>query len=274
MSKSYKIFSYIVLILVAVSMLIPFLWMVSASFQNDTQIFSGKLNFFPTPFDTSNYEEIVTKLPIGKYFFNSIFVAITTTVFQVFIATMAGFAFAKFKFKFKEVIFVIVLITMIIPPQVNIIPLFFMMREFNWIDTYQGLIIPGIFGAFGIFMMRQWFISMPDSLIESAKLDGCSMFKIFWKIAVPLALPAIVTLTIFSFVTIYNSFMWPLIVTNSDTLRTLPVALASFKGSFRDTIEWGQMLACCVLSLIPVFGIFYAGKKYFLNDILSGGVKE
>lgn len=274
MSKGYKIFSYIVLILVAVSMLIPFLWMVSASFQNDTQIFSGKLNFFPTPFDTSNYEKIVTKIPIGKYFFNSIFVAITTTVFQVFIATMAGFAFAKFKFKFKEVIFVIVLITMMIPPQVNIIPLFFMMREFNWIDTYQGLIIPGIFGAFGIFMMRQWFISMPDSLIESAKLDGCSMFKIFWKIAVPLALPAIVTLTIFSFVTIYNSFMWPLIVTNSDTLRTLPVALASFKGSFRDTIEWGQMLACCVLSLIPVFGIFYAGKKYFLNDILSGGVKE
>ena len=213
-------------------------------------------------------------MPIGNYFFNSLFVAATTTLFQVVIATMAGFAFAKFKFKFKEPIFILVLITMMIPPQVNIIPLFFIMRELNWIDTYQGLIIPGIFGAFGIFMMRQWFVSMPDSLIESAKIDGCSMFKIFWTIAVPLALPAIATLTIFSFVSIYNSFMWPLIITNSDTLRTLPVAISAFKGSFRDTIEWGQLLACSVLALIPVFAVFFAGKKYFLNDILQGGVKE
>ena len=274
MSKYYKTFSYIILILTAISMIVPFLWMVSASFQNENQIFSGGVNFIPTPFVTSNYENISQSLPIGNYFFNSLFVAATTTLFQVVIATMAGFAFAKFKFKFKEPIFILVLITMMIPPQVNIIPLFFIMRELNWIDTYQGLIIPGIFGAFGIFMMRQWFVSMPDSLIESAKIDGCSMFKIFWTIAVPLALPAIATLTIFSFVSIYNSFMWPLIITNSDTLRTLPVAISAFKGSFRDTIEWGQLLACSVLALIPVFAVFFAGKKYFLNDILQGGVKE
>ena len=187
---------------------------------------------------------------------------------------MAGYAFAKIKFKYKELIFVLVLITMMIPPQVNIIPLFFMMRALGWINTYWGLIVPGIFGAFGIFMMRQWFVSMPDSLSESAKIDGCSVFKIFWKIAVPLATPAIATLSIFSFVSIYNSFMWPLIMTNSDTLRTLPVAISAFKGTFRDTIEWGQLLACCIMSLIPVFIVFFAGKKYFLNDILSGGIKE
>ena len=274
MNKSFKIFSYIILILTALSMLVPFLWMVSASLQSENQIFSETINFLPKPIVTSNYTEVTNNLPIGRYFFNSLFVASTTTIFQVIIATMAGFAFAKFKFKYKELIFILVLITMMIPPQVNIIPLFFMMREFDWIDTYQGLIIPGFFGAFGIFMMRQWFVSMPNSLIESAKIDGCSMVKIFWTIAVPLAIPAIAPLSIFSFVSNYNAFMWPLIMTNSDSLRTLPIALAAFKGSFRDTIEWGQMLACCVLSLVPVFAVFFAGKKYFLNDILQGGIKE
>ena len=272
--NAYKIFSYIILILTAISMLVPFIWMVSSSLQSESQIFSAGLNFLPNPVTIDNYNETITMLPVGRYFFNSLFVAVTTTVFQVIFAAMAGFAFAKLKFRFKETIFVLVLLTMMIPPQVNIIPLFFMMRELNWIDTYQGLIVPGFFGAFGIFMMRQWFVSMPDSLIESAKLDGCSMIKIFFKIAVPLALPAIATLTIFSFVTNYNSFMWPLIMTNSDNLRTFPVALASFKGSFRDTIEWGQLLACSVLALVPVFAVFFAGKKYFINDILSGGIKE
>ena len=274
MSKKYKIFAYIILILTAISMLVPFLWAVSASFQDEIQIFSSGINFLPKNFMIQNYFEVINKLPIGYYFFNSLFVAIVTTVFQVIIATMAGYAFAKFDFKFKEPFFILVLITMMIPPQVNIIPLFFMMREFGWINTYWGLIVPGIFGAFGIFMMRQWFVSMPDSLIDSAKIDGCSAFKIFWKIAVPLAFPAIATLSIFSFVSIYNSFMWPLVITNSDTLRTLPVAISAFKGTFRDTIEWGQLLACCIMSLIPVFIVFFAGKKYLINDILSGGVKE
>lgn len=274
MNKSYKIFSYIVLILMAISMLIPFLWTVCASFQSESQIFSGGINFIPKPFVISNYSEPVKSLPIGKYFFNSLFVSVVTTFFQIIVASMAGFAFAKLKFKFKELIFILVLITMMIPPQVNIIPLFFEMRELGWINTYQGLIVPGIFGAFGIFMMRQWFVSMPDSLIASAKIDGYSYFKIFWKIALPLALPAVVTLAIFSFVSNYNAFMWPLIMTNDDSLRTIPVALAAFRGSFRDTIEWGQLLACSVLALIPVFAVFFAGKKYFITDILSGGVKE
>ena len=274
MSKNYKIFSYTVLVLMSISMLIPFLWAVCASFQNESQIFSGGMNLIPHPFVISNYSESVKSLPIGRYFFNSLFVSIVTTIFQIIVASMAGFAFAKLKFKFKEIIFILVLITMMIPPQVNIIPLFFEMRELGWINTYQGLIIPGIFGAFGIFMMRQWFVSMPDSLIESAKIDGCSYLKIFWKIALPLALPAIATLAIFSFVSNYNAFMWPLIMTNDDSLRTIPVALAAFRGSFRDTIEWGQLLACSIMALIPVFAVFFAGKKYFITDILSGGVKE
>ena len=274
MTKTYKTFYYLILLLTAFSMILPFLWTVSASFQSESQIFSGEINFIPKPFVNSNYLDVTINLPIIKYFFNSLFVAGVTTFFQVVISAMAGFAFAKLKFKYKELIFILVLITMMVPPQVNIIPLFFIMRELGWINNYQGLIIPGIFGAFGIFMMRQWFVSMPDSLIESAKIDGCSYFKIFWKIALPLAAPAIATLAIFSFVSNYNAFMWPLIMTNDDTLRTIPVALAAFKGSFRDTIEWGQLLACSVLALIPVFGVFFAGKKYFITDILSGGVKE
>ena len=126
MSKTYKIFAYFVLILTSVSMIVPFLWMISASFQSDNQIFSGSINFIPSPFETSNYKEVTNALPIGRYFFNSLFVAVTTTVFQIIISAMAGFAFAKFRFEFKEIIFVFVLITMMIPPQVNIIPLFYM----------------------------------------------------------------------------------------------------------------------------------------------------
>ena len=163
---------------------------------------------------------------------------------------------------------------MMIPPQVNIVPLFFIMRELHLIDTFGALILPGLFGGFGIFLMRQWFKSMPDELLDAAKIDGCNYFEIFYKIALPLALPAIMTLAIFTFITMWNSFMWPLIVTNSDAIRTLPVAIAGLKGSYRETIEWGQLMACTVITTIPVILIFLAGQKYFINGIMQTGSKE
>ena len=193
---------------------------------------------------------------------------------MLFRSALAGYAFARLRFKFRDVLFLIILITMLVPPQVNIIPLFFLMRQLGWINTYQALILPGLFGGFGIFMMRQYFLGLPKDLEESAKIDGCNIFTTFFKIALPLAIPAVATLAIFTFVTTWNSFMWPLIVTNTESMRTLPVGLAIFKGSFRELTLWGDLLACSVICTIPVVGVFLLGKKYFINDILQGGVKE
>ena len=274
MGKLRVYFGYLILILIAVSMLYPFFVMVNLSFVKNDEIFNQAGNLFYTGLTFENYKNVFVQIPLSRYFLNSLFVAVVTTVGQVLFASMAGYAFARLKFWGRDIIFLIVLITMLIPPQVNIIPLFFLMRELHLIDTYWALILPGLFGGFGIFMMRQYFLNYPKDLEEAAKIDGCNLFESFFKIALPLALPIVVTLALFTFVTTWNSFMWPLIVTNSESMRTLPVGLAIFKGSFREITLWGELLACSVICTIPVIGLFLLGKKYFINDIMQGGVKE
>ncbi len=274
MKKLYKIFGYVILIIGAISMLLPFIYMICLSFMPEKQIFSGTVTFIPNPLVCDNYKYVIKTVDIIRYFFNSMFVAIATTIGQVIISALAGYFFARFEFKYKEPLFMLILVSMMIPPQVNIIPLFYIMKQFNWLDTYWALIVPGLFGGFGVFMMRQWFKSLPEDMESSAKIDGCSMFEVFYKIALPLAVPALATLAIFTFITAWNSFMWPLIVTNSDSLRTLPVALANFKGSFREITDWGALTAYSVICCIPVIGVFLLGRKYFINDILSGGIKD
>lgn len=266
--------SYILLLAGAVSMLIPFLWMVLISLMSQKQIFSYPPSLIPQPLMLSNYTNVSKAIPVDIYFFNSAFVAVLTTVGQIIVSSMAAYAFARLNFKGRDIIFFLILATMMIPPQVNIVPLFFIMREFHWIDTYYALVVPGIFGGFGIFLLRQWFKGLSSELEDAAKIDGCNPYQTFWKVMLPLSLPAIATLGIFTFITTWNSFMWPLIVTNSDTMRTLPVGIAIFKGSFRETTEWGQLMACAVISVIPVIGVFLLGQKYFIRGIMAGGVKE
>lgn len=274
MNKWIKLSGYLCLILIAISMLYPFWAMLNLSIVPNKEIFNQGGKILYSPVTLENYVNVFEKIPLWKYFINSLFVACVTTTGQVVISAMAGYAFARLNFKFRDSLFLIVLVTMLVPPQVNIIPLFFLMRQLGWINTYQALIMPGIFGGFGIFMMRQYFLSLPKDLEESAKIDGCNIFTTFFKIAMPLAVPAVATLAIFTFVTNWNSFMWPLIATNTETMRTLPVGLAIFKGSFREITLWGDLLACSVICTIPVVAVFFAGKKYFINDILQGGVKE
>lgn len=273
--KNWRVIAgYIILILIAISMLYPFFAMLNLSFVQNDAIFSQAGKVFYSGLTLDNYKNVFQEIPLSRYFFNSLVVAVITTIGQVLFASLAGYAFARMKFPFKNAIFLIVLITMLVPPQVNIIPLFFLMREMHLIDTYQALILPGLFGGFGIFMMRQYFLGLPKDLEESAKIDGCNLFQMFFKIALPLALPTVATLALFTFVTTWNSFMWPLIVTNSEGMRTLPVGLAIFKGSFREITLWGELLACSVICTIPVIIVFLLGKRYFINDILQGGVKE
>lgn len=274
MRKLSVFLGYLTLILIAISMLYPFLAMVNLSFVNNSEIFSNAGKIFHSNLTIENYKNVFKDIPLSIYFLNSLLVASITTIGQVLFASLAGYAFARMNFKYRDGLFLLILITMLIPPQVNIIPLFFLMREMHLIDTYQALILPALFGGFGIFLMRQYFLGLPKDLEESAKIDGCNLFQTFFKIALPLALPAVATLAIFTFVTSWNSFMWPLIVTNSESMRTLPVGLAIYKGSFREITQWGELLACSVICTIPVIGVFLLGKKYFISDILQGGVKE
>ncbi len=274
MKKFYKVLGYTILILGAISMLLPFIYMFALSFMTDKQIFVGNVGFIPSPFTLENYEFIIKNSDIFKYFYNSMLVAIATTCGQVIISAMAGYAFARFEFKHKELLFFLILISMMIPPQVNIVPLFFIMKQFNLINTYWAMIIPGLFGGFGVFMMRQWFKSMPNEMELAAKIDGCSDFEVFSKIAIPLAMPALATLAIFTFITTWNAFMWPLIVVHSESIKTLPIALATFKGSFREITDWGALCAYSSICSIPVIAVFLAGRKYFINDILAGGIKD
>ena len=271
---STKILGYGILVAIAISMLYPFLAMINLSLVDNSEIFMKTGKIFRTNLTLENYKSVFSTIPLSTYFLNSLIVSVITTIGQVLFAALAGYAFARLKFKGRDIIFLIILITMLAPPQVNIIPLFFLMRELHLVNTYQALILPALFGGFGVFLMRQYFLTLPKDLEESAKIDGCNIFQTFFKIALPLALPTVATLAIFTFVSSWNSFLWPLIITNTESMRTLPVGLAIYKGSFRELTQWGELLACSVICTIPVICVFLAGKKYFISDILQGGVKE
>ncbi|MCM1003407.1 MAG: carbohydrate ABC transporter permease [Candidatus Gastranaerophilales bacterium] len=266
-----KIFLYSVLVFTALTMIIPFLIMFLISLSGEENIFANYQNI---NLSLCAYKNVFDSIPVVKYFLNSLIVAFFTTLGQVLIAALAGYGFARLKFKGSDALFFIIILTMMVPPQVNIVPLFYLMSKLGWINTYQALIVPGIFGGFGVFMMRQYFLNFSKELEDASKLDGCNAFQTFFKIALPCAMPAIATLAIFTFVTTWNSFMWPLIVTNTDNMRTLAVGLSIFKGSFREITLWGELMACSCICSIPVILIFLGGKKYLLNNPQDGAIKE
>lgn len=266
-----KFFLYSILILLAATMILPFAAMFIISLSGNENIFTDYKNI---NLSFCAYKNVFNSIPVIKYFLNSFIVALTTTVGQVMISALAGYGFARMKFKSSEILFFIFILTMMVPPQVNIVPLFHLMSKLGWINTYQALIIPGIFGGFGVFLMRQYFLNFSQELEDASKLDGCNEFQTFFKIALPCAAPAIATLAIFTFVTTWNSFMWPLIVTNTDSMRTLAVGLTIFKSSFREITLWGELMACSCICSIPVIIVFCTGKKYLINNPQDGAIKE
>lgn len=258
----------------ALLMALPFWVMVVTSLVRPDEVFQMPPRFWPEALHWDNYERLFGLAPMGVYFWNSVLVATVTTVGHVLFSAMAGYAFSRLHFPHKNKIFFLFLITMMVPPQVNIVPLFFLMKSFHWLDSYWALIVPGLFGAFGVFMLRQWFNGLPRELEDAARMDGCNQWQIFWRVALPLATPALAALAIFVFINTWNSFMWPLIVTNSEGMRTLPVGIATLKGSFRDTTDWTVLMAAATLSILPVVMIFLLGQKQFMKGILAGGLKE
>ena len=265
-----KLFLYFVLILLVLSMILPFFMMFLISLSGQDNIFTDYKNI---NLSFCSYKNVFNSIPVVKYFLNSLIVALCTTVGQVIISALAGYGFARMDFKGKEALFFVFILTMMIPSQVNIVPLFYLMSKLGWINTYQALIVPGLFGGFGVFLMRQYFMNFSRELEEASTIDGCSIWQTFLKVVVPCALPAIATLGIFTFVSTWNSFMWPLIVTNTENMRTIAVGLTIFKGSFREITLWGELMACSCICSIPVIIVFIIGKKYLINNPLEGAVK-
>jgi len=252
--------------------LAPFIWMVSASFMHDGHASVFPPRFLPDEFTLTQYETLFSRLDVSRNLLNSFVLSVIVTIVSLVFNSMAGFAFAKYRFAGKEAIFKLLLSSMVIPAQVTMLPLFLMLKEFGFLNTYMAIIIPGLANVFGIFLIRQYVMAIPDSLIESARIDGATDFQIYYKIIVPLAAPVMVTLAIFTFMGTWNDFLWPLIVLNDSDMYTLPVALANLMGEHTKDPE--LMMAGSVITILPVMLIFLVLQKYYIKGIMMGSVKE
>lgn len=272
--RKLNILTYVLLTIGSILMILPFLLMVTLALSPSDKVLTYPPLLIPTELTSQNFKDVMEAGNFFRYFINSLLISVITTAGQMITCSMAGYAFARLDFRYKNQIFLIFLATMMIPTQVNLVPLFSLMQKLGWVNTYFALVVPGLFSAFGIFLMRQYFLTLPKELEDSGKIDGCTQWGIFWKIFFPLAVPSLAALGIFSFITTWNSFLWPLLVTNSETLRTLPVGLAAFKSSFREITNWSLLMAGTLISVVPAILVFIAGQKYFISGITSGSVKS
>jgi len=252
-------------------MIVPFAWMISTSLKSGQYVLSMPPQLIPNPATLDSYRRLFEIYPIGRMLFNSLFVAGLTTIGQLITCSMAAYAFARLKFRGHNLVFLLYLATLMVPFQVTITPLFIMMRIFGWINTYQGLILPGVFSAFGTFLLRQAFMTIPTEYEEAAYIDGASPLTIFLKIILPLSKPALATLSVFAFMGSWNSFMWPLFIVREETLMTLPVGLATLQG--RWLTEWNLVMAGAVITVLPMLLLYLFAQKYLVQGYVMSGLK-
>jgi multiple sugar transport system permease protein len=272
-----RVLLYAAAISTALLMIGPLYWMFATAFKPSADVFASPPKWLPSPWTLDNFRDVFTLLPFNRFFVNSVIVSFSIVALNIVFDTMAAYAFAKLRFPGRDLIFFLLLITLMIPFQVNIIPLYRMMvflHDINphlGIDTYSALILPSIIQVFGIFLMRQFFQSIPDEILESARSDGASEFRIIRSIVLPLALPGMATLAIFTFLTAWNDFLWPLLVTSSDQVRTLPVGVALLAR--KNTINWGDTMAGTVIASVPMIAIFLVLQRRFIEGLTAGAVK-
>jgi len=252
-------------------MLLPFFWMVTTSFKTEIEALRMPPQWIPSSFQWSNYAKAWNAAPFGRYFFNSFFMAITTTVGEVITTILAAYAFAKMRFFGKNVLFAILLGTLMIPGQMLLLPNYVTIARFGWLDSYEALIIPWLVSVFGIFLLRQFFRGVPDELRDAARIDGCSRIRFLFRIMVPLSRPAIFTVALFKFLGSWNSFTWVLIMTNSPNMRTVPVGLQVFSSEIGTAYE--QLMAASVLAIIPILVLFFFTQKQFIQGVARTGIK-
>jgi multiple sugar transport system permease protein len=263
---------HIILIVCSFIMILPFLWMISSSLKTQTEMFAFPPHWIPKVILWKNYVYMLQSAPWGIYFFNTVKITVSVVVGQLIFCSMAAYAFARLKFPGRDIIFLIVLGTMMVPYQVTMIPTFKIIKELGWLNTHLALIVPPLFNAFGIFLLRQFFLTIPKELEEAAKIDGCSYPRIFWSIILPISKPALTTLAIFTFMSQWNDFLAPLIYITDDRLKTLTLGLATFQGTH--VTQWNYLMAGSLIVLIPVLVVFIFAQRYFIEGIVMSGLKE
>jgi lactose/L-arabinose transport system permease protein len=251
--------------------LFPFYLMFVSATHTSGDVVSYPPKLYFTNNLINNFHSLNSDIGIGKVFFNSLFITVTYTLLTIILDSMAGYALAKFEFKGKTFLFTMILVTIMIPNQVLLIPLFKLMTSINMVNTYPAVILPSLANAFGIFLMRQNMLAFPDSLIEAARIDGLSEFPIFFRIVLPTMKPAMAALGIYMFMSQWNNFMWPLVVLRTPNMYTFPLALAGLNGMSR--INYGEIMLGTTLATLPIMVIFMFFQKQFVSGILNGSVK-
>jgi multiple sugar transport system permease protein len=267
------ILTWIILALGGVIMVLPFLWMLSSSVKPLREIYIFPPRFIPEKVQLDNYIETWRRLPFGTFFKNSFTVSVCVTAGVVFTSSMAGYSFSRLRYPGRDQIFMLYGSTMMIPFAVQMIPLFMLMRAFRLVNTLRGLILPGLFSAWGTFLMRQFMLTIPRELEDAALIDGCNHFNIYWRIILPLSRPALATLAIFTFMGSWNDFIWPLILISSMKNKTLPLGLAAFQAMAAIKTPWHLVMAASVMSVMPIMVVFMLGQKYYVQGIVTSGLK-
>ncbi len=264
--------SYAALVFVAILALTPILWMLSTSLKTPGDVFDLPIDWIPENPRFQNYVDAYGRLDFTRYFMNSTIVAGAATVLHVLLASFAGYGLAKYRFAGRQLLLVAILATLMLPLEVIMIPLFLTVKDLGWLDTYQGMIVPVLADAFGVFLMRQYFLSLPNSLLEAARLDGAGHIRTFFTIAVPLSWPAIVTLAIFIFRETWDDFLWPLLVVSSSDMRTVPLGVRSFESA--ELSNFPQIMAISSLASIPLVLLFLVFQRAFIRGIAMSGLRE
>lgn len=262
----------VMLFLIAV-MVLPFLWMVSTSLKSQEYILTVTPQFIPKPATFESYVILAQRIDLGRIFFNSFFVAIVGSAGQILVAAMAAFAFSRITWRGRDTVFLLYLATMMIPSVVLVLPQFALIRSLGWVNTYAALIVPGLVSAFGTFLLRQSFLTLPKDFEEAAFVDGANYFTIFWRIVLPLSRPALATLAIFSFMGLWNSYLWPLFVARKASTMTLPVALAVLQSGPRALTEWNVVMAGAVVAVLPILLVYLLAQRWFVQGIVTSGIK-
>lgn len=260
-----------VLIAGAAFVVLPFLWMFTTSLQSRAETYSNS-SIFPTSWHWENYAVAWEAAPFGQYYLNSLIMAAGIVTGHLVLDALAAYAFARLRFPFKSALFVILLAALIIPTFVTIIPAYSLVASFGWIDSYTGLIVPRLADVFGIILLRQYFASIPGELEDAARIDGCSRIGTFFRIMVPLSMPAFATLAIFSFLFAWNDFLWPLLVTNSDELRTIQIGLSAFQGRYGTS--WNYLMAGTLTATVPSIIVFMVFQRALVRGIAASGLKD
>ena len=264
---------HILLILGSVIMLLPFFWMLSTSLKPGADVFREfPPRWIPATFQWSNYKEALTSMPFDRFYLNSFVVAISVTTLQLLTASLAAFAFARLRFKGRDLLFFLYLSALMVPFPVLLVPNFIIISNLGWFDTYAALIVPVSFSAFSTFLLRQYYRGIPIELDEAARIDGASSFRVWWQIIFPNSRPALAALAIFIFLGNWNEFLWPLIVTNSEAMRTVPVGLSAFKGQY--TVKWELLMAAAVVGMLPVLIVYILAQNWVIKGMsVTGGLK-